>query len=244
MRWIVFLLLSTVLNSSFAEKRTWTAVSGDTIEAEYVQHALNTVTIRTSGGKKIKIPISALSKSDQHYIYLKTPPKLEVSVDDNNRRRSVKDDIDNKKEDLQFEVEIRKVSRQPYPGELKAHLFVLGWALDEEEYVLLEKVEETFALTEHNDEMHSFMGEELKLEHDPGAPVWGIKYKGYLICIKTGSGETISLKGDKIFEMNLDVLMESRSKDRFDRKMRKVDPRNRRISMLIPFDAIGLACHG
>ena len=219
MKWIAFFLGCLTCGISLAEMRTWTSSSGKTLEAEYISDAGVNVTLKGRDGKRRRIPISALSKPDQAYIYNKKPPRLEIDVDAGMKRKSVRHDIDNKKEDIQLKVKIRKTSTRPYIGELTAHLFVIGIDLGDDEYELLDVKKETFELTAESMNTHSFKGSRLKLEHDPH-PGWGMKYYGYLLCVKGVDGQIILCKGKKAFEKQLNVLMEAEKGDRFDEDMR------------------------
>lgn len=212
-------ILFGILSLGFGEMRTWTSQSGKTIDAEYVRDTMGNVWLKTSTGKMKKIPISALSKADQDYINLKRPPKLEIIADDNKKGESVKGDIDNRREFLQFEVEIRKKSKQPYPDKMMAYLFVLGWDLYRQEYILMDSQKESFVLTSGNNNRFKFKGARVEFEYDPDPP-HGEKYVGYLVCVKNSNGKVILFKGKKKFEKKLHILMKASLRDRFDEDMR------------------------
>ena len=129
--------------SGFGEMRTWTSKTGQTLEAEYARNTMDTVWLKTPTGKQKKIPISAFSKADQDYIYSQTPPKIEISVDNNIKRRDRPGDIDDVFQDLQCEYEIVKTSKWPYPGELTVYYFMVGWQLETKEYWVIETHQES-----------------------------------------------------------------------------------------------------
>lgn len=220
MKWVIgCIVLFGIVPWGFGEMRTWTSRAGQTMEAEYVRDSMGKVWLKTPSGKVKNIPVSGLSQADQDYINLSRPPKLEITVDDNQKGASVKNDIDNRAETLQFEVEIRKASKRPYPGEMKAYLFVLGWDIEVDEYILLDSKKESFVLTPENNNSYSFKGKRVKLEHDPSPP-WGEKYAGYLVCIMKSDGGVLQFEGKKKFEKSLHILMKARTRDRFDEDMR------------------------
>lgn len=218
------IVLFGMVSLGFGAMRTWTSLSGQTLEAEYVRDSMGKVWLKTSTGKVKQIPISGLSQVDRDYINLRHPPKLEIKADDNKKGLSVKGDIDNRKESLQFEVEIRKTSKQPYSEEMTAYLFVLGRDISDDEYILLDTQKESFVLTPANNNSYTFKGKRVKLEYDPDPP-WGEKYEGYLVCIKTSDGDILMFKGKKRFEKNLNILMKAKVNDRFDEDMRPLNNR-------------------
>ncbi len=203
----------------FGEMRIWTSQAGDTLEAEYVRDTMGNVWLKPPNGNVKKVPIKALSQADQDYINLNKPPTLEIIVDDNKKGLSVKGDIDNRRESLRFEVNIRKTSKRPYPRKMTAYLFVIGLDIYKDEYVLLDSQKESFVLTPEKNNSYSFEGKSVKLEYDPDPP-WGKKYEGYLVCIQTSDGEILLFKGKKRFEKNLQVLIGARVGARFDEDMR------------------------
>ena len=143
-------------------------------------------------------------------------------MDDNKDKGQRVGDIDDVVEELEFEVEILKESKRVYPGTLKAYLFVFGSDLGSSgRLVLLDKKEETFTLTPKNKDMHTFKGKKLELTHDPD-PGWGMKYKGYLVCIKTSDGEVLMCKGNSMFKKQLPALIEAQVGAKFDKSMNKL----------------------
>lgn len=218
---IGLMVLFGITALSFGEIRIWKAQTGQTIEAEYVKEVIGDIVLKTPSGKVKRIPLAVLSQADQDYVNLKHVPKVEVKVDENKEKGDRPGDIDNVTEELEFKVEVLKKSKRAYPGTLKAHLFVFGADLSHKRMlVLLDKKEETFKLTPKNRNMHYFKGKKLELEHDP-EPEWGMKYKGYLVCITTSEGEVLMCKGNSLFEKQLPALMKARVGARFDRNMKQ-----------------------
>ena len=69
---LLTLFLSVVCN---AELRTWTAVNGKEVEAEFVSNSDGQVTLKMKTGKVFKVPIDKLSKADQDFLQAKSSPK-------------------------------------------------------------------------------------------------------------------------------------------------------------------------
>jgi hypothetical protein len=215
-RLIALLLTATM---TYGEMRTWTSKKGQILEAEYVRDAAGKVVLKTRSGAEKQIPISAFSKKDQDYIYGKTPPKLEIKFDTNEKSRSVRGDIDNRTEDLKPEAIIIKTSSRPYTGKLKAQFFVLGRVLEEKRYILLDSKEETFTIAEKSGSEYRIQGKKLNLEHDP-SPGFGVKYEGYLVCVKTADGKIIAAEGKSLFEKKIDNLMKAKEHELLDRNLK------------------------
>jgi predicted esterase len=57
-----------------AEARTWTSISGKQIEAEFVSEAFGQVTLKTTQGEQIGIPLAKLSPADREFIQAQKLP--------------------------------------------------------------------------------------------------------------------------------------------------------------------------
>ena len=73
-------LLSLLLSCfCYAESRTWTAVNGKEVEAEFVSNEKGIVKLKLKSGKVFEVPLNKLSKSDQEF--LKAKPSSGSLVD-------------------------------------------------------------------------------------------------------------------------------------------------------------------
>ena len=75
MRIFVLLPLLIVLGMSFSaaqdakpELRTWTAVNGKKVEAEFVSNEKGIVKLKLKSGKVFEVPVNKLSKEDNKFI--------------------------------------------------------------------------------------------------------------------------------------------------------------------------------
>ena len=66
------LLLGSVCN---AELRTWTAVNGKEVEAEFISNEKGVVKLKLKSGKVFEVPLNKLSKADQEFLTAKSFPK-------------------------------------------------------------------------------------------------------------------------------------------------------------------------
>ena len=83
MRKIIPFLVFCLVATCNAELRTWTAVNGKEIEAEFISNIDGYVSLKLKSGKVFKVPLNKLSKSDQEFLNLKIvkddqkPPTIE-----------------------------------------------------------------------------------------------------------------------------------------------------------------------
>ena len=82
-----FIVLGSVCN---AELRTWTAVNGKKVEAEFVSNNNGQISLKMKTGKVFKVPLNKLSKADQDFIAAKSSPpepaKGEAPVNSNSKQ--------------------------------------------------------------------------------------------------------------------------------------------------------------
>ena len=71
---IPFLILCSIATCN-AELRTWTAVNGKEVEAEFVSNSDGLVSLKMKTGKVFKVPLNSLSKEDQNFLKVKTSSK-------------------------------------------------------------------------------------------------------------------------------------------------------------------------
>ncbi|MEO1859746.1 MAG: SHD1 domain-containing protein, partial [Verrucomicrobiales bacterium] len=72
------LLLGSVCH---AELRTWTAVNGKKVEAEFVSNSDGQVSLKMKSGKVFKVPLDKLSKADQDFLKAKSSPAKPVPAE-------------------------------------------------------------------------------------------------------------------------------------------------------------------
>ena len=79
MKKIIPLLAFCLIATCNAEIRTWTAVNGKEVEAEFVSNEKEIVKLKLKSGKVFEVPLNKLSKSDQEF--LKAKPSSGPLVD-------------------------------------------------------------------------------------------------------------------------------------------------------------------
>ena len=75
---ILFIVLGSVCH---AELRTWTAVNGKKVEAEFVSNSDGQVSLKMKSGKVFKVPLNKLSKADQDFLKAKSSPAKPVPAE-------------------------------------------------------------------------------------------------------------------------------------------------------------------
>ena len=210
------LLFLFVVAIAHGEVRTWTAMSGQTIEAEYQRDTMGQVWLKMANGKQKKVPITALSKEDQDYIYRQTLPKIEITLDENISRGGRPGDIDDVVQKIQCEYQISKTSKRPYPGDLIVFYFSVSWDLAKKEFKVMEIHQKKFRLSDRNGNRYDFKGEPFELWHDPDDPPRGKKFEGMLVCIQTPDGKTVECRGRNLSKKHIKYLKKASVNDRFD----------------------------
>jgi len=69
------LILGLALAGAVASARTWTSVSGSTVEAEFKALQGSLVILESADGKRLMIPLSQLSPDDQQFVREQAGPK-------------------------------------------------------------------------------------------------------------------------------------------------------------------------
>ena len=95
MRIFVLLPLLIVLGMSFSaaqdaksELRTWTAVNGKEVEAEFVSNEKGVVKLKLKSGKVFEVPLNKLSKADQDFLKAKSSSVKPVSAEPPSKKPS------------------------------------------------------------------------------------------------------------------------------------------------------------
>ena len=78
---LVFCLVATCN----AELRTWTAVNGKEVEAEFISNSDGQVTLKLKSGKVFKVPLDKLSKNDQNFIEISSSTSSELPDNKNTK---------------------------------------------------------------------------------------------------------------------------------------------------------------
>ena len=197
-----------------AEMRIWTSVKGDTIEAELVDKTGDTVILKTTEGKQLRIPVSGLSEADHEYLLSAVPPKLKVTVKVDVDREKEGDGYyyEETEETHKVSVTIQKTSRDKSNRKFKARLYVIARSKKEsnekkliayktQDFSFIDRDEVYFDETSHLSSSQSFY------------TTRGYRYEGYLVCIEDEAGKVVAVDTNhSLYEKNLRNLKRA-SKD-------------------------------
>jgi len=200
-----------------AEMRLWQDKNGNFLEAEFICEMAEKIILRDAKGKDYKVSLSALSQKDQNYLISKLPPEVEItfSKKQDRRRHEYYSDVD-----MQCEVTIRKKSRMPYTGQLKAILFVIGDASRNREYVMLDRTEVNFDFK--NSKHYSFKSAPFRMRQYNSEYYYsdGVKYAGYLVVVYDEMGNKVEVKSSRDeFTNHLKEISGFKAGERFSRDM-------------------------
>lgn len=213
--WLIF-----ISSSVFAEFRTWTATDGQTVEAEFLLRSIKSVRLKTQVGKTLNVSFDRLSRQDQIYVELHSPPVLSVEVEPNENH--VGESVNHQDREgyliLDFEITVRKKSRMSYSRPLKLDLYIIG----------MQEVTGRFIVLQHHSSRMVFdnkrntkiiKASQLVLTQSSEAVITESDYHGYLLVITDDRGERIViLSNRKIFESRATFLGSLRTGSTFARR--------------------------
>jgi len=219
---------STVENNM----RVWTLTTGKTIEAEFITLMGGNVILKSRRGKQLKLPGNEFSETDQEYIELKTPPKLDLNFAKTSKQRLYPDILwvgdDGIPTVLQynFKAMIKQKSPRPYSHELKAEFFVIGQEIDGENRILLDYQKASFHLNDGSRSEFEIAGNMVELEdYVIQGFRRGEQYKGFLIVVTDALGKVVAYKtsSENLFE-NLENLRTVPVGKYFDNECNRCQP--------------------
>ncbi|MDF7807563.1 SHD1 domain-containing protein [Pontiellaceae bacterium B12219] len=203
----VILFLSFTL-PVLAEVRTWTAKNGKTVEAEFVLRGMKSVRLKTDAGKILNVPFDGLSRDDQVYAELQSPPSLSVEVDPNENH--VGHSVNRRNNEgyliLDFEITIRKKSRMSYSRPLKTNLYVVGVQEVSGAYIILQHHTSRVLFNEKRNSQ-TIKVSQLVLPQTQADLLTESEYEGYVLTITDERGEKIGVHSNrKAFESRPDFF--------------------------------------
>ena len=68
MKSIILIMMLCLTGICSAELRTWTAINGNKVEAEFISNNKGQVALKMKTGKVFSVPLDKLSKEDQDFI--------------------------------------------------------------------------------------------------------------------------------------------------------------------------------
>ena len=184
--------------------RLWTTGGGRTFEAEFVNTVGGTVILKTAKGKQRKLAMNDLSEEDRIFIELANPPDFTIDFAKKSGQRILEMSPFNQSPppkllDYTFSVRVKQNSAKSYNHELNVEYYAIGAEIDGDNYILLDRQEESFTPTEENNRSHAFSGDLVTLtdfDHINGLRR-GQRYSSYLVVVTDSRGEVIQYETPK-----------------------------------------------
>ena len=220
---VIFSCMAVCHGALAAEYRMWTDKKGNSIEAELVCESAGKIVIRDRQGKLRKLAPEKLSAVDQKYLRTAFPPKVEIVF--SKKQKRTKNDGYWAWVDMECEIAIKKKSRMPYDGTLTAMLLVVGRDDNQNDYILLDKVEATFGFAKSK----SFLlkGNHFRMREYNGyysSNDGGTKYVGYLAVVLDKDGNVVGVKASrKEFSEKCKMMLKIKKGAHFNKDMRVRD---------------------
>ena len=218
--------------------RLWTIEDGNTIEAEFVTYIAGNVVLKTSRGKRLKIPFSRFSEADQRHIDLANPPEFKIDF----LRKSSQVPIPDNGPwanvpimhlyDYTFGVRIKQSSSGNYSHPVTVEYFAIGDEVDGDNYILLDRGSDTFIPSDIKKGSlkgsYEFRGTPVRVERYPSrasAPMRGAKYGGFMITLTDVRGKIIQQEASSDFLLDIREKLKNLPVTRhFDRDGQRVSP--------------------
>lgn len=195
---------------TYAETRIWSLVTGESVEAEYVNQALGNVYLKSQDGRQIAVPMEQLSQADRVFLELENPPVLRVNFKHKSNQllgyyksTPFLNRIPPSRFEHMFKVEVQKTSREPYNHPLHLVYFAIGRQLqDRDKYILMEKKESDFSLGKSSGYSFEMEGSPVSvIEYEDRGKV-GRDYAGYLVVVTDSRGKVIAHNGSSKWLFN------------------------------------------
>ncbi|QBG46828.1 hypothetical protein EGM51_05235 [Verrucomicrobia bacterium S94] len=186
--------------------RAWTLKNGKVLEAEYTVTMGDSAVFKTARGKQIKVPVSELSEESISEMQLLSPPEFIIDFRRTTRQLPTievtpywdADPLPPDKENI-FGVRMKQKGREPYDHPLTVKYYAIGAEVDGDNWVLLDRREETVIPSQLENHEFSFLGEPVRtrviaIRDDGRAPLRGVEYGGHLITVTDERGVIIQYR--------------------------------------------------
>jgi hypothetical protein len=195
-----------------------------------VSFSVSKALLRNANGKEIRLSLKQLSEEDRKLIQLEIPPVVEISFSKKTKQRRYTPDLFNNELPstfyTTFSASVKQTSSGSYDHELKAEFFAIGSEIQGDNYILLDRQEHRFVLTNENERSTKFKGQVLQLtDYQIKQFRRGRKYVGYLVVITDSRDKIIAHETSKkwLFE-NLENLKQIPVGRYFDKTCTRVGP--------------------
>jgi len=193
-------LIATLSGASlFAEMRTWRTQDGRRFEAEYSREIFGTVYFKDAGRNQISIDLENLSETDINHLRTTVPPEMDLKFSKRTlpKERSIYRSQDDNITLVTGIVEVKKTSRLPFDGTLRAELYMVGKEVATDHLVLLGKESSRVKFTEENRGRYEFRSTvEERTYREYNNQMRGADYEGHLLLVIGPQGNIMESETD------------------------------------------------
>ena len=163
-RMVRILFTALICFPAYGGIRTWTLVSGQSVEGEYVKVVISNVIVKNAEGRELRLPLTQLSTEDQSYVQLENPPELKVDMLEGFRQDDPRTSIIWEDNSLvtglyyKFGARVKQQNLAAYDHDLKFVIYELAQQIyDPDKYHIMARIESApFRLTEENEYRYEF----------------------------------------------------------------------------------------
>ena len=235
------LITAFLVSSMSLSARTFTSTDGQSIEAEVVKVAGQSVVMKLANGRSVTVPLDRLEESDRAYIaeWAKEAaknkvPRVKVEIDSNKRDSNVEAGYDERQGSVQFQVNVTNEERGFRIEKATATLVVFGDYLYQKDDNLLMQRVEFKDISFDFDKTYQMKAKEIRYEYDKSGYKYGVKYEGYLFIMKTAAGKVIDISGSSTrVESMAEAILKLNEGDHFNDRYEKIQSNRSGTSTII-----------
>jgi hypothetical protein len=206
----IFLIFCCVSISEAFQMRVWEDVNGLQIKGKFVREIFGAIEVRRPNGNLKSIPLEDLSLEDLTYVRTLIPPDVVVSVRSKESAKVRNEDFiwaNDKVTVVTAEVEVRKKSRSPYQGTLKAEVYLIGKEMVTGAYTLVGKGTSRVHFTEENKGRYTFSTSATYRVYEEynDLEIRGAEYEGYLAVVVDPHGNKLDQATDLSWLLDEDI---------------------------------------
>lgn len=197
---LIFLCLIITPAESY-QMRVWEDVNGLQIKGKFIREIFGSIEIRRPNGELHSIKIEELSAEDLTYVRTLIPPEVEILVRASESAKERNEEFiwaNDKVTVVSANIEVRKKSRSPYQGTLKAEIYLIGKEMVTGAYTLAGMATSRVHFTEENKGRYTFKTSAIYRVYEEynELEIRGASYEGYLVVVVDPQGNKIATETD------------------------------------------------
>ena len=210
---ILILLCLIITTAESYQMRVWEDVNGLQIKGKFIREIFGSIEIRRPNGDLHSITIEDLSAEDLTYVRTLIPPEVEILVRASESAKERNEEFiwaNDKVTVVSANVEVRKKSRSPYQGTLKAEIYLIGKEMVTGAYTLAGMATSRVHFTEENKGRYTFKTSAIYRVYEEynELEIRGASYEGYLVVVVDPQGNKIATDTDLswLLDENIDKI--------------------------------------